>query len=354
VPGSTGPIFAISRLNRVDSARCSGLSGTCTPWHGRIPHFAHRTQYDYRVLPSEVAVAVTIANYRPRTLGAGTAAFARLAVAACSPDSPSRAKALLFATGKLGSFATSVGLELAPEICLHSSVIERFILIGCAQSSPATRRTLRSNLRFVARQAFPHPAPSPVPLSREHSKAPYTDAEIASYLRLTEAQPTLARRHRLGALVCLGAGAGLLGNELRGVTGLDVAARSGGVLVDVRKGRRPRTVPVLSCYHDRLLSSARFAKDRYLIGGRDPERENVTDRLVTAMVRESDLPRLDTGRLRASWLACCCEMLGLRAFMDAAGITCSQRLGDLIADLGVRSETETVALLGGRSPRRHA
>jgi len=42
------------------------------------------------------------------------------------------------------------------------------------------------------------------------------------------------------------------------------------------------------------------------------------------------------------------ETIGLRVFMDAAGITCSQRLGDLVAGLLPPSEEEAVALLGGR------
>jgi hypothetical protein len=38
-------------------------------------------------------------------------------------------------------------------------------------------------------------------------------------------------------------------------------------------------------------------------------------------------------RLRATWLADYGELLGLATFMHAAGISCSQRLGDLIAGL---------------------
>ena len=58
------------------------------------------------------------------------------------------------------------------------------------------------------------------------------------------------------------------------------------------------------------------------------------------------LPRLDTSRLRATWLADCAQLLGLPAFLRAAGITCSQRLGDIIAGLQPGDEAETVALLG--------
>ena len=42
----------------------------------------------------------------------------------------------------------------------------------------------------------------------------------------------------------------------------------------------------------------------------------------------------------------CAELLGLATFMHAAGISCSQRLGDLLAGLEPGSEDEAVRLLG--------
>ena len=41
--------------------------------------------------------------------------------------------------------------------------------------------------------------------------------------------------------------------------------------------------------------------------------------------------------------------IGLKALMAAAGITCSQRLGDVVASLPPASEQEMVALLGATS-----
>jgi hypothetical protein len=41
------------------------------------------------------------------------------------------------------------------------------------------------------------------------------------------------------------------------------------------------------------------------------------------------------------------ERIGLRAFMDAAGITCSQRLGDLVAALEVPDDARAVAVISG-------
>ena len=134
--------------------------------------------------------------------------------------------------------------------------------------------------------------------------------------------------------VCLGPGAGLIRGDLRDARGTDVIARSGGLLVAVR-GRRPRTVPVLSRYHAPLLAAARSAGAGLICGGADPGRRNLTNPLVTALDGGSGLPRLDTSRLRAAWLRDCADLLGLATFMTAAGISCSQRLGDLIADLDV-------------------
>jgi len=63
---------------------------------------------------------------------------------------------------------------------------------------------------------------------------------------------------RAAGLICLGAGAGLIRDDLRDVRGTDVSCRSGGVLVQVR-GPRARAVPVLSRYQDRLLAAVRRA-----------------------------------------------------------------------------------------------
>ncbi len=159
-----------------------------------------------------------------------------------------------------------------------------------------------------------------------------------------------SRRRRGGCaagLVCLGAGAGLIRADLRQVRGTDITARSGGVIAAVR-GTRPRTVPVLARYHQPLLASARFAGDQLITGGTDPARHNITNPLARSLAGGTGLPALDTSRLRATWLADCAALIGLPAFMQAAGISCSQRLGDIIASLQPGTEAEAVALLGGR------
>jgi hypothetical protein len=151
---------------------------------------------------------------------------------------------------------------------------------------------------------------------------------------------------RAAALICLGAGAGLTGADLRAMRGTDVARRSGGVVAVVR-GARPRAVPVPVRYHQPLLESAAFAGSRLICGGRDPGRRNITCPLVTRLARGTGLPAPDASRLRSTWPAGAAALIGPPAFMRAAGITCSQRLGDIIATLDPGGEEHAIALLGG-------
>ena len=294
------------------------------------------------------AVGGYIARWRPWSVSPRAAAFARDVITAVQPGGQERAKNLLWAAAKLADWALPLGLEAAPEVLLHPSVTERFT--RCAPGlSGVARRTLRTNLRFIGRRAVPQLYPADVPLPRERAKQPYGPAQIDGYLALADAQPTRERRMRAAGLVCLGAGAGLIRGDLREVRGTDVACRSGGVIVSVR-GARPRTVPVLARYHGRLLAAAASAGTGLVCGGTDPGRRNLTNPLIRALDGGTGLPRLDTSRLRATWLAEVAELLGLATFMQAAGISCSQRLGDLLAGLEPAGEAAAVRLLGACRP----
>jgi len=289
-----------------------------------------------------------IERWRPSSVPPEAAAFARQVVAAAGPHGRERAKNLLWAAGRLAGYGIGLGLDLVPEVLLHPSVIERFTAHAPGLSG-VTRRTLRTSLRFLARHVVPQLCPADAPLPRERAKDPYSAAEIAGYLALADAQPTAARRMRAAGLVCLGGGAGLIRADLRAVHGTDVTCRSGGVIVTVR-GARPRAVPVLARYHGRLLAAAAFAGTALICGGTDPGRRNITTPLIRSLAGGAGLPRLDTSRLRATWLAEVAQLLGLATFMHAAGITCSQRLGDLLAGLEPAGEQDAVRLLGAARP----
>ena len=290
-------------------------------------------------------VAARLDAWRPRGDAAAGAAFARAVVAQVEPTSWARARSLLWAAARLGAFAERVGAPVDAASVLERSFIERFTAAATPTWSGAARRTARSNLLFLATETSRR-GPPPVPLARERARPPYSVAELASYLALADAQPTEARRQRASGLIALGAGAGLVGADLRSVRGHDVVARSGGVVVCVG-GARARTVPVRAELATRALEAAAWATGGFVVGGAEPTRRNVTSPLIASLAKGPDLPRLSMARLRSTWVARCAVDIGLPAFMAAAGVVCSQRLGDVVAGFDPGTEADAVALLGG-------
>jgi hypothetical protein len=184
-------------------------------------------------------VASYLARWKPaRGAPAAAAAFARQVVAVAAPGNRDRAKCLLWAACKLAGYGICAGLEPVPGVLLHPSVIERFAAHAPGMSG-AARRTLRTNLRFIARAVVPHLDPADAPLPRQRAKAPYSAAEIDGYLALADAQATPGRRTCASALFCLCARSGLIRSDLRQARGTDITRRSGGMIVAVRGGRAP-------------------------------------------------------------------------------------------------------------------
>jgi hypothetical protein len=253
---------------------------------------------------------------------------------------------LAWAASRLCDFALECGLEVDPVVILSPSFIERFMLSATPRWSSSARRCARTNLYFLARR-FGTRAPEPVRLPRERAMYPYSVAELSAYLALADAQATPRRRWRASGLIALGAGAGLIGADLRLVSGRHVHERSGGVVVEVT-GAHPRVVPVRRELAPRALAAAREAADGFMVGGADPGRRNVTSALIASLAKGPDLERLSLARLRATWVARCAADIGLATFMAAAGVRCSQRLGDVVATLEVADEASAVALLSGR------
>ena len=282
--------------------------------------------------------------YSPRGIEAEAARFARRVVGACPPEDRSRTKALLYASSRAAAFALSVGVPLREDVVLSSSFIERLVLVATLDRSVPTRLTIRANLRYLQRLLLEHTTPPPVGYSRARAKAPYSPGEIAQFLLCAKSQPTPLRRARATGLICLGAGAGLVGADLRCVRGSDITPCFGGLVVEV-KGKRARFVPVLSSFAGELEHVAEYFEGRYVIGGAEPHRRNVTSGLIASLSGGSDLPRLEIARLRASWLWACAEAIGLRAFLLAAGISCSQRLGDVVSSIPPPSLSEAVRVL---------
>ena len=291
-----------------------------------------------------------VATWMPRGSGISppVIALTRLCVVRSAPPA-SRIPALLWSVSRLGAWAESVGLAAEAEVILHPSVIERYVLVGIGPWPETTRRSVRTNLRFVARRAAPglaHP-PAPSALPRARLKAPYSPTEVATLLAQAATQPTTARRMAVSGLLGLGLGAGIVGAELRGITGASLRAAHGGLVVDVG-GPRARVVPVEPPYQALLGEVAAYAGERFICGGVSPTRKNLSADL-TARARGVNQPRIQGGRLRSTWLVGHMARAGLGALLAAAGLASAQGLSDLVGYLEPVDEAGLVAALGAAS-----
>jgi hypothetical protein len=288
--------------------------------------------------------AETVTGFSPVGASPEVARFAREVTVVARPSSKQRAKAFLFALSKIGSFASDVGSDLVAEVVLEPYFIDRFLLVATSGMAPGTVRTLKSNLEAISRRVIVQSGPPRVEAPRHHAKSPYGPGEVEAYLANALAQPTESRRMRLSGLIALGAGAGLTGSDMRLVRGNAVVACSGGLVVVVNSGSHPRRVPVLSRYHGVLADASAYAgDDGFVVGGRMIERRNVTSPVVRSTAGGPG--NLDIGRLRSTWLAECAERIGLQGFMAAAGMNCSQRLGDIVGTLAEMGEEQIVEML---------
>ena len=89
----------------------------------RVPHSAHLVEYKCCMDAADADVAAYIGRWRPSSVSAQAAAFARDVIAPVAPEGRERAKNLLWAAGKLADYAVGLGLELAPGVVLHPSVV---------------------------------------------------------------------------------------------------------------------------------------------------------------------------------------------------------------------------------------
>ncbi|MGH9092273.1 MAG: hypothetical protein ACRDZR_12995 [Acidimicrobiales bacterium] len=293
--------------------------------------------------PSPETVAVIAAWSPDRSDAAAT--FARQVVTIAAPTGAARARTLLWTCSRLAAWGETKGIAAELAALLHPSVIERYTTTGMSELTAGTVRTMRANLRYVARRAAPALQP-PVPREcrRDPVRRPYTDAQVAAYFELVRHQATPGRVARLTGLLALTLGAGLTSADLRLVRGTDVHRRSGGVVVEVR-GTRARTVPVLERYHDAVLIAAVSAGGGFVIGGEAPNRKNVTSNLLR-IFDVGRLDRLEVERLRATWLTEQIERLGLPALIVTAGLSCSSRLVELAGQAPVPEEAVLVTMLG--------
>ena len=197
-------------------------------------------------------------------------------------------------------WATAQGLPLDREAILDPAVVERFCEV--ALSNGNSRATLRSDLRYMApllTKSAPW-EPRPVAMSKRQLAPPYGAGEVEVLKHDSLDQPTPTRRRAARALLALGLGAGLDGRWLAQVGPEDVTCVDG--VVEIAVGEpAPRRVVVLAEWENEVLDLAETAGDGCLIGTRSTARNRVAD-LAKSLSCPAGHPRLNTGRLRSTWL----------------------------------------------------
>ena len=263
-----------------------------------------------------------------------------------STRSASNAAKYLSHLSDFAAWAHEQGVPLALEALLDPDVIERYIAVGMPGARDSTRATRRSILRRIARRCASPQQEPPLPIAYRRVRPPYSCEEVQGLLALASAQPTPTRRRTLRALLHLGLGCGIASRDLAWVRGQDIEQlQDGSVSVTVSGGTRPRTVITLEAHEATLLEIARFARAGLLIGGTARGRRNVTRGPLDRVVGGEDLPRLETARLRSTWL-----LTHLRArtplptLMTAAGLTTVRPLEDLLHHCPVDADAAPLAL----------
>jgi len=263
-----------------------------------------------------------------------------------STRSPSNAAKYLSHFSDFAAWAHAQGVPVVLVYLLDSDMIERYIAVGMPGARDSTRATRRAILHRIARRCASPQQDLPLPIAYRRVRPPYSPEEVHRLLALASAQPTPSRRRTLRAILHLGLGCGIASRDLAWVRGQDVEQlQDGSVSVTVSGGTRPRAVVALQAHEATLLEVARFARAGLLIGGTARGRRNVTRGPLDRVVGGEDLPRLETARLRATWLLTHLRArTPLPALMTAAGLMTVRPLEDLLHHCPVDDDAARLAL----------
>ncbi len=277
-------------------------------------------------------------------------------VAAAQPVSIASAKQLMWIVSSYAVWAqTHTGAStLTIAVLADLDASHRYTTTGIAGVRKSTIETRRSTLDNAIRIIRDGPRPK---AGYRTGSAPYTRNEETRLILLACHQPTVLRRTRLGAVVALGAGAGLNSAEIRGVAPHHISEQqTDGIFylqVEVVAGARPRTVPLRNSHRSLLSDVLRWHRDNGL-NDSDLLTGTATNRNVVSMIvgqcNTADGKPVDVNafRLRATWLLAVANThIPLTALMAAAGLKSARPIADLIPYLPEPDPDEYATIIAG-------
>jgi len=301
----------------------------------------------HRVANEEIALRVS--SYRPQAIDEPLWVAIRPFVLSCASALPldgwASATRTLRVLAQIGLWAVGEGIALDRELVFDPDTVERFI--AASLGSDASRATYRAVLRrigpLLTRKAPWEPRKAPV--SRRQVAVPYTVEDLALLSNDACQQPTEGQCRAAGALIALGAGAGLDGRWCTRVRAEDVLVDA---VVFVRVGDpAARQVPVLARWEATVLELATTAGGEYLVGGSSTSR-NRASALTASFAVPPGHPKLSCARLRSTWLLS--QLIAgtrLPELASAAGLRGITVLSDLLANVPPMDEQDSVQMLRG-------
>lgn len=236
------------------------------------------------------------------------------------------------------------GMALDIDVILDPDTVERFTQVGMrGVRSAGTYRSVLRSLGPLLTTTAPWSPPTK-PVNRRGIAPPYTPSQIAMLRNDVRHQASEERRRAGRALLALGLGAGLDGRWSTKVRAADLIQTETALVVKVGDPAS-RSVPVLAAWESELETLAALAGDEPLVG---PTRKGKNAaNAYTSMVQVSDnTPRLNAGRLRATWLVHhIAAGTRLPELAHAAGLVTVTVLSDLMEFVPLLPEPEINLLL---------
>ena len=248
--------------------------------------------------------------------------YVREAVRRTAPATPYSEKQLYPAAARLVLYTWgTAGLPLEDDVVFDPGIINRYTQTEATHRSRAGVSTIRARLRRMSEALLGDDATGRFhALGKADASRPYSADEQASLLSWARSQRDPSRRSSAEALLALGLGAGLTGQEIIALRLESIYVDGVGVVVHVGGGE-PRDVPLLRNWEEHLVGRLREA-GRTGWAFRDGQRGGNAN-LITDFASRSPRPsvQLQARRMRATWLV---EHLGrgtpLGALMLAAGL----------------------------------
>lgn len=242
------------------------------------------------------------------------------------------------------------GLSLTITDAMTHEAIDVYFAAIRDRYVPRTINDYRSRLHSLASRANPGiTAPSCTTLGSVSVTPGYTATEEAIIRRTAEQQRNPGARRNLCAVVGFCGGAGLTTQELSLTTTAMVEDRGDehGIVVHIA-GPRARTVIVRRDYEHIVRIAIQGRTPGQLLLGRVPGRGGIGSNAVEKSEVFDDCPRIDSRRLRTTWITwLATRAVPLNVLMAASGLTSARTLTDIVASLPRVDATEH--LRGGAS-----